>query len=102
MRKFQVGDTAIGRNHFTLPDRNGMVCTITAPLQMVTVFEMGRSTYTTKLRYRVTWADGLVSFCQPHTLRPQRAGDERRKIAGRAAQACIARAAQTSRGGVYA
>lgn len=102
MRKFQVGDTAIGRNYFTLPDRNGMACTITAPLQMVTAFEVGRGTYTTKLRYRVTWADGLESFCQPHTLRAGRARDERWKNAGREAQACIAHVVQTSRGGLYA
>lgn len=68
MRKFKVGDTAIGRNHFTLPDRNGMECRIVAPLQLITAFEVRSGAYTTKLRYRVRWADGLESVAQPCAL----------------------------------
>lgn len=68
MRKFQVGDTAVGCNYFTLPDRNGMECKIIAPLQPVTAFEVRSGAYTTKLRYRVRWADGLESVARPHTL----------------------------------
>ncbi len=68
MRKFKVGDTAVGCNYFTLPDRNGMECKIIAPLQPVTAFEVRRGAYTTKPRYLVRWADGLESLAQPHTL----------------------------------
>jgi hypothetical protein len=73
MRKFKVGDTAVGCNYFTLPDRNGMECKIIAPLQPITAFEVRRGAYTTKPRYRVRWADGLESLARPHTLlRPSR------------------------------
>jgi hypothetical protein len=73
MRKFKVGDTAVGCNYFTLPDRNGMECKIIAQLQSTTAFEVRRGAYTTKPRYRVRWADGLESLARPHTLlRPSR------------------------------
>jgi hypothetical protein len=68
MCKFQVGDTAVGCNYFTLPDRNGMECKIIAPLQSVTAFEVRSGAYTNKPRYRVRWADGLESVARPHTL----------------------------------
>jgi hypothetical protein len=68
MRKFQVGDTAVGRNYVTLPDRNGMECQIIAPLKPTTALEVRSGAYTTKPRYHVLWADGLASVAQPHTL----------------------------------
>lgn len=102
MNHFNVGEIAIGRNYVTLPDRNGMQCQVIAPLQVVTAFECGLGTDTTKARYQVRWADGLESFAQPHTLRRRPHKADSRTVAQQEMLECIQRAKDAAYRGAYA
>ncbi|MFL6676115.1 MAG: hypothetical protein ACJ8LG_22835 [Massilia sp.] len=89
----KVGDTAVGRNYTTLPDRNGMECEIIAPLLPITAFEVRSGAYTTKPRYLVRWADGLESVAQPHTLQKP----TRRHRSAQQMRECIAQVRRSAR-----
>lgn len=71
MTTFKVGDIAVGQNFNIDVHRNGMVCTVVGPLEFREAANNHDGKVTTGLRYRVQWADGVVTVQEPHFLRRQ-------------------------------
>lgn len=73
---FRIGEVAVGQNFMHRLVRNGMECEIIGGLELRSNTNSYDDKVTKGLRYRVRWADGLISGQEPEYLRKKKPPQE--------------------------
>lgn len=67
--QFKVGEVLVGQNHIRNTEYNGMECIVTGELKMRRFTYIGYTDLYEEMRYKVQWANGIITSASQFTLR---------------------------------